>query len=93
MNCGGEAPCFPWPPKEKREHWGEIYSGVYPHEGFRTQRFKWGQDMKDARSQLSIQAHRALPAPAHHVLQDQGAGLARFVSLCWAAPLWRGRQP
>lgn len=67
LHRGGEAPRFPRPPKEKREHWGEIYAGVYPHEGFPTQRYKWGQDMKDARSQLSVHPRGALPAPAQRL--------------------------
>lgn len=52
---GGEAPRVPWPPK-KWEQPDEIRGGVYPHEGFPTQRFKWGRDMKDARSQLAVGA-------------------------------------
>lgn len=56
MHGGEEVPCFPRPPKEKREGWGEISGGVYPHKGFPMQHFEWGQDTEDAWSQLPLQA-------------------------------------
>lgn len=73
---GWEAPRVPRPPKEKYECWGEIYGGFYPHEGFPTQRFKWGQGMKDAWSQLSIRPRGSLPA--------QHSVLCRIIPFCLA---------